>query len=105
MSAVATRSRTCGRFNVVVTSHSMSQVACKVVASWNVGLRVIDKQRTEETTIWIPSMVVCNKHRCQMIIKDVVTDTGWRRLVASLVADGKMPPKRSYATVVFRRST
>ena len=93
---------TCGRFNETREGESFTQSACKVGASWMVGVVFADKDKIEETTIWVPTMLVCNKHRVQLGIKDVLTDQGWGRMSASLRDQGHRPPKRSFTKLAFK---
>lgn len=79
-----------------------TQRACKVVASWRVGVVVGDKHRIEETTVWLSPTVVCNRHRLGLSTKDVLSDTGWQRLNAMLLSKGHRRLKRSRTRLIFK---
>jgi hypothetical protein len=99
---VTTAKTTCGRFNETREGESLKQVACKVGASWMVGVVFTDKHKIEETTIWVPTMLVCNRHRVTLEIKDAVSDASWGRMVTSLTAQGHRAPKRSLTRLAFK---
>lgn len=99
---ISTQKRTCGRFNEKREGTSLKQTACKVHASWMVGVVFIDKNKIEETTIWVPTMYVCNRHRMKLRVEDVVTESGWRTMVASLLQQGHRQPKRSLTKLAFK---
>jgi hypothetical protein len=99
---ISTQKRTCGRFNEKREGTSLKQTACKVHASWMVGVVFIDKNKIEETTIWVPTMYVCNRHRMKLRVEDVVTEQGWQRMNYSLREQGHLPPKRSLTKLAFK---
>jgi hypothetical protein len=100
--SVVTEKATCGFLHTTDDGKCRTQKACKVVASWMVGVVLTDKRRIEETTVWLGRLVVCNRHRQQLTLKDVLTDSGWQKLIMSLIAKGHRKPKRSYSKLTFK---
>lgn len=92
----------CGFLPKTITNGGYEQIACKVVASWMVGVTLTDKHRIEETTVWIGKLMVCNKHRQSLTLDDVLTDSGWQKIMLSVIAKGHRKPKRGYAKLVFK---
>ena len=77
------------------------QTACKVTASWRVGVIVTDKRRMAEQVVWVPRMIVCNRHRLELNLDGVLLGVGWDNVVKSAVSKGHPKPKRSYTKLVF----
>ena len=85
----------------IETENGLQQIACKVVASWRVGVTLTDKRRMEEMTIWFPKMLVCNRHRLQLTPNGVLLGVGWDQIAKSVLAKGHRKPKRSYTKLCF----
>lgn len=47
------------------------------------------------------SLGVCDEHKGETKLDDVLTDDGWNKIVDALRADGKVDPDRSTARVYF----
>ena len=92
----------CGSFNETRDGESVKQSACKVGASWVIGLVFIDRDRIEESTIWLPTCLICNRHRMKLKVSDVLTNESWGNMTASLREQGHRPPKRSYTKLAFK---
>jgi hypothetical protein len=101
VTATATR-LVCGHFNEVREGTHVTQTACKVNASWVIGVVFMDKDKIEETTIWLPNCLICNRHRTTLKVSDVMTNASWRTMTASLRERGHRQPKRGYTKLAFK---
>lgn len=93
---------TCAFLDTTKDDGEITQKACKVVASWMVGVVVIDKHRIDRSTIWFRQLIVCNRHRQQLTLDNVLSDKVWQEVVKSQLASGNRKPKRSLTVLAFR---
>lgn len=102
MTTAVKRKRICGFLPKTEVDGRLTQKACKILGSWTVGVVLVDKHRTDEVTLWFEKLIVCNRHRQALTVDDVVTDTGWKKMVAAVMAQGHAKPKRGYTKLTFK---
>lgn len=99
---VATAKRSCAFLDTKTVDGRTTQKACKVVSSWMVGVVVTDKRRLEHSTIWFRQLVVCNRHRQGLQLKDVLSDKVWQKIITGQLAAGHRKPKRGLTELAFK---
>lgn len=89
----------CGKLR---DADSGRQVACKIPASWRVGLRLRSDRDSEPFDYFFEQLKVCNHCRRQLTVEQVQTSNTFHHVSRKLVGWNRHPPKRRLTVLVFR---
>lgn len=95
---VVTRAK-CDR---LVTLGKGRQAACRIYASWLVGIRARAHRDGPTVDYFFEQMKVCNRCRINLVLEDVQTDRSFVYLSKRLVSMGHEPPKRKLSRLIYR---
>ncbi len=78
---------------------------CGNVVAWSPGMLVYaktDKDR-KHPLVSQTILAICEEHKAETTVDDVLTDEGWEIICVMLAKLGKCPPKRSWTVVTWRK--
>ena len=73
---------------------------CKINASWHVAVDLRTRKRQDPVRVITP-LLVCNRHRCELTVDQVIWRMEWKKLVAAVVGRGHEKPRRRLTQLHF----
>lgn len=92
-------SNVCGRLRV---DRDGRQYACKLGATWRVGLRLRSETYAEPFDYFFEQLKVCNCCRTKLTVQDVQTNNTFSHVSQKILNWHKPPPKRKLSRLVFQ---
>lgn len=77
------------------------QVACKIAASWKVGLRLRSDRDGESFDYFFEQLKVCNHCRTKLTVDVVQTENTFNHVSRRLLGWNRSQPKRKFSKLVF----